>query len=334
MPFDSKRRSFGRGLAIFAIATQAPWTLCSATAQQPSTPYRIGYLTPSSHPEREALFRQALRRLGYAEGKNVVVEYRSAQDDFARLSELAAELVKLNVNVIVAVRTQASVAAKRASATIPIVMLGVGDPVGSGLVASLARPGGNVTGTSTQVLDVVGKQMELVRELIPRASRIAILWNPANPVFQQQQMKEVGTAAAALRMQLQFVEASAPEGLDRAFADIDKARVDGVLVVGDPMFASQTKRIANLALKYRVAAVSVGRPFAQDGIVAIYGPDFNEDYSRAATYVDKILKGAKPADLPIELNSKFELVVNARTAKAIGIVIPPSLASRANDVIQ
>lgn len=319
-----------RALVALALAL-----LCTGPcAAGESKTYRVGFLAPAAAPAREEAFRHELRRLGYVESKNVVIEYRSADGNFDRLPKLAAELVRLDVHVIVAVRTQASIAAKNATTTIPIVMLGVGDPVASGLVTTLARPGGNITGTSGMNPQVVGKQMELIRELTPRAPRVAILWNPANAVYQQQQMKEVGAAGAKLRMQLQFVEASTLEEINRAFATIAKAGVDAVLVTGDPTFLAYSRELADLALSYRIPAIGAGRPAAESGMLAAYGPDVDEDFIRAATYVDKILKGAKPADLPIELTRKFELVVNAKTARSLAITLPPSLVARADLVIE
>lgn len=247
--------------------------------------------------------------------------------------ELATELVSLKVDIIVAERTQASLAAKKATATIPIVMVGVGDPLGSGLVASLAHPGGNVTGTSSVSTEVVGKQLEVLRELLPGVSRVATLWNSANPVFQQQLLTEAKATAAKLRIQLQLVEARTPQDIDRAFVAISKAKVDAVLVLADPVFVSHAKRIANLAIEHRIPAVSGVRAFAEAGVVATYGVDVSDDYRRAAAYVDRILKGARPADLPVERPTRFELVINAKTARALGVTISKALAARADQVI-
>ena len=320
-----------RSLAVIACAALLVPPL--GWAQAPTT-YRVGFLVPNSVPEREALFWQELRRLGYERGRNVMVEYRSADTVFDRLPRLAAELVALKPNVIVAARTQATVAAKQATMTIPIVMIGVGDPVGAGLVTSLPRPGGNVTGTSTQVIDVVGKQLELIRDLVPRVSRVATVWNPTNRLFQEQQVKEAKVASAKLNMQLEFVEARAPEELDRAFATIARERIDAVLLLADPLFVDNAKRIGDLAIRYRLPAVTAPGQFAEAGFVATYGPDFSQEYTRAAVHVAKILKGAKPADMPVEQMTNFELVINAKSAKALGITIPPALAARANHVIE
>ena len=325
----------GKSLVTFALAALTlPGLPLAADAQRASTIPRIGFLSPSPRPDFEEAFWQELRRLGYEKGRNIAVEYRSAQGNFERLPDLAAELVNLKVDVIVADVTQASLAAKKATATIPIVMIGVGDPVGTGLIASFARPGGNVTGTSTLAAEVVGKQLEVLHQLLPGVSRVATLWNPANAVFQQQQMNEARAAAAKLRIQLQVVEARTPQELDRAFVAISKQHTNALLVLADPMFASHAKRIADLAIKHRLVAVSGSRGFAQAGLVATYGADYSDAYRRAASYVDRILKGARPAELPVEQPTKFELLINAKTVKALGVTVPQSLAVRADQVIE
>ena len=303
-------------------------------AQAQARIVRVGYLTPGSHSAREEVLRRELGRLGYVEGQNLVLEYRSADGHFERLPGLAQELVALKVDVIVAVVTQAALAARKATSTIPIVMVGVSDPVASGLVASLARPGGNVTGTSATVADVVGKQLELLRELLPGVSRVAALWNPANPVFQKQQLGETIAAAAALRVELRFVEARAAGELDRAFASIAGQRPNALLILADPMFTLHRARIGDLAARHRLPTVSGASEYAAAGILATYGPSFADAYRLAAPYVDRILKGAKPADLPVERIAKFELVINARTARALGVTIPQSVAVRAERVIE
>ncbi len=279
------------------------------------------------------VFRDALSKLGYVEGRNLTIEYRSADGNFERLPGLAAELVRLKVDVIVAVVTQAALAAKAATSTIPIVFVAVADPVGSALVTSLARPGGNVTGNSIAAIDVVGKQLELLRELLPGVPRVAALWNPTNTVFAGQQLKEAKAAAARLGIELQIVEADKPEALENAFQKIAAARHGAVLVLGDPLFGAHADRIARLALERRLPTVGNLGATAEAGIVIAYGANFEEMYRRAAVYVDRILKGAKPADLPVERPTRFELIVNARTAKALGITIPPALAARADRVV-
>lgn len=295
--------------------------------------HRIGFLAASPSVYEET-FWQELRRLGYVADQNITVDYRSADGNFARLPELAADLVNRKADVIVAVATQASIAAKQATATIPIVMMGVGDPVASGLVGSLGRPGGNVTGTSNRATDVVGKQLELLHELLPRLSRVAVLWNPDNRVFQRQQLNEIRTAAAKLRLQLQFFELREPKELDRVLTAIRQEHLQALLVLPDPIFGTHAQAVGDLAIKYRLPVVGGSRLYAQSGALATYGPDYYEGYRRAAAYVDKILKGARPADLSVEQNTKFELIVNAKTATALGVAIPQSVQLRADWVIQ
>ena len=319
-----------RRSALAALAGVLPDLVALSTitaAQPPAKVVRVGFLAPVAHAAREAAFRQELARLGYVEGRNLVIEYRVADGHFERLPALASELVRLDVDVIVSVVTQASVAAKNATATIPIVIVAVGDPVDAKLVASLARPGGNVTGNSGVTADLLGKQLELLREMLPRVSRVAALWNPTNTVFQALQLKEAQAAAAKLRIELPVVEAKAPEALDGAFRTIADLRPDALLILGDPMFTTQAERIARFALERRLPTASGF--FSDAGILLSYGPDFTELHRRAAVYVDRILKGTKPADLPVERPTRFELVINAKTAKALGIAIPPALAARA-----
>ena len=272
----------------------------AARAQPPGKLVRIGYLAPIAHPEREAVFREALSKLGYVEGRNLTIEYRSADGNFQRLPRLAAELARLDVDVIVAVVTQAALAAKGATSTIPIVFIAVADPVGSALVTSLARPGANVTGNSVAAVDVVGKQLELLRELLPGVPRVAALWNPTNTVFAAQQLKEAKAAAARLGIELQVVEVERADALENAFQKIVGTRTGAVLVLGDPMFGTQAERIARLALDRRLPTVGNLGGTADAGIVIAYGASFEEMHRGAAVYVDRILKGAKPADLPIE----------------------------------
>jgi putative ABC transport system substrate-binding protein len=298
--------------------------------QRATTAARVGYLTPSAQPGRDDAFRQEMHRLGYAD---LVLEYRSADGRFDRLPALAAELVRLKVDVIVAVVTQAAVAAKQATDTIPIVMVAVSDPVAAGLVASLGRPGRNVTGTSGQAAHVAAKQVELLHELLPRAARIAALWNPANPVFQKDQLRQVTTAAAKLKLQLTQVEARTPAEIDAAFGTIAEQRPHGLILLADPVFGTHIARIADHALKLRLPAVSGGSDYADAGILMTYGPSYAAMHRRAATYVDRILKGAAPSDLPIEQPTTFELAVNRRSARALGMTLPPALLVRADRLI-
>ncbi len=268
------------------------------------------------------------------EGQNIAIDYRWADGKFERLPELAADLVRLKVDVIVAVVTQASLAAKNATATIPVVMVGVSDPVESGLVASLARPGANVTGTSAMAAEIVGKQLGLLKETVPKIARVAALWNPANPVFQAHMLRETEATAKALRVKLQSLEARGPEEIDRAFARIAKERTRALLVLSDPVFTTHRGQIAELAVKHRLPAVSGATEFAEAGFLMSYGASYPESSRRAATYVDKILKGAKPADIPVERPIKFEFVINLKTAKEIRLTIPQWTLMKANKVIQ
>ena len=308
-----------------------------AEAQQPQNVARIGFLAAPSRSGMSHLteaFVQGLREVGYVEGKNIAIEYRWADGTFERLPELAAELVRLKVDVIVAALTQASLAAKAATGTIPIVMVAVANPVDSGLIASLARPGANLTGTSVMNDEVVGKQLELLKEALPAISRVGALWNPANPVFQKLQLRALEATARGLNLRLQKVEARDQEEIERAFKAIAKEGTRALHVLPDPVFTAHRGRVADLALKHRLPAVSGTKESAEAGLLMSYGPSFPESYRRAAIYVDKILKGAKPADIPVERSSKFEFVINLSTAKKIGATLPQSLLYRADKVIK
>jgi len=321
-------------ITVLTICTLL-FALCfSAGAQQATKIPRIGFLSPTSDDSRVEAFRQGLRELGYNEGQNIAIEYRWADGKFERLPELAAELVRLKVDIVVAVLTQASLAVKNATRTIPIVMIGVADPVSSDLVASLARPGANITGTSSMTAEIVGKHLELLKETFPKISRVAVLWNPANPIFQAIQLRETEDAARALGVRLQLVEARGTDEIDRAFETVARERTRAVLILNDPVFTAHRKRMADLSAKHRLPAVSGTLEYTEAGGLMAYGPSFPDMHRRAATYVDKILKGAKPADLPIERPTKFELVINLKTAKQIGLTIPPNVLARADKVIK
>jgi len=268
------------------------------------------------------------------EGQNIAIEYRWAEGRFERLPDLAAELVRLKVDVIVSVVTQASLAAKNATRTIPIVMVAAGDPLGSGLVASLARPGGNVTGPSSMYAELAGKQLELLKETVPKVSRVAVLWNPANAVWQAQMLRATEVAARALGLQLQLLEARGPDELEGAFAAMTRERASALLVQVDVIFALHARRLADLAAKRHLPAMYGSREHVEAGGLMSYAPNIPDLFRRAATYVDKILKGAKPADLPVEQPTRFELIINLKTAKALGLTIPPSLLVRADQVIE
>jgi len=310
----------------------------AAEAQQAAKIARIGYLTPSLgvNPHLPEAFRQGLRVLGYVEGRNVVIEYRDAEGKLERLPALAAELVALKVDVIVAANSLAVLPAKQATKTIPIVFAVAGDPVGSGLVTSLARPGGNVTGLSVLSPELVGKRLELLTQAVPGVTRVAVLWQPgaAGERTDKDILKGAEAAARALGVRLQIVEARGPADFDRAFSDMTRARAGALTVLTSGMFTTERRRLVDLAAKNRLPAVYGSREYVDAGGLLSYGPDLADMFRRAATYVDKILKGAKPGDLPVEQPTKFELVINLKTAKALGLTIPPSLLGRADEVIQ
>jgi putative ABC transport system substrate-binding protein len=305
-------------------------------AQQAGRIPRIGFLaTPSAEfiKGRVAAFEQALRELGYVSGKSIVIEYRYADGRFERLPNLATELVRLRVDILVAVGAPAAHAAKNATSVIPIVIGNAADPVGTGLVASLARPGGNITGLSDFNLGVVTKRLELLKQVVPTASRVAVLLNPANPT-NPPQLKEIQTVAPALGVTLLALEAKTSDDIAPAFAVMKSERPGALLVMGDLMFGTHQRWIAELALKSRLPTIWAMKENADAGGLMSYGTNFEDLSRRAATYVDKILKGAKPADLPVEQPTKFELVINLKTAKALGLTIPQSLLARADQVIE
>jgi putative ABC transport system substrate-binding protein len=307
----------------------------AAVAQPPTHVYRIGYLlgTPREQEPFLEAFLEGMRALGYVEGQNLVLESRAAAGQYERLPALAAELVRLKVDVLLAVTTPAALAAKQATTTIPIVMMGIGDPVGSGLVASLARPGGNITGLASLDPELVGKQLELLKDVLPTVSRVAILWNPANPAHALA-VAQADVAAQRLGVQLHLVEAHGPDAFDRAFAAITSAHAGALLVLGDGMFFEHRRRFAELEATSHLPTLHNARPFVEAGGLMAYGPSRLDIRQRAAVYVDKILKGAKPADLPVEQPTKFELIINLKTAKALGMTMPPSLQLLADEVIQ
>jgi len=310
----------------------------AAEAQQAAKVYRIGLLggsppkTPGGQRSWEGFF-QGMRELGYVEGQNILVEGRFYGDRTDRLPTLAAELVRLNVDVIVAGAPPAPEAAQRATSTIPIVMASHSDPVGSRLVASLAKPGKNVTGLSTLSPELVGKRLQLLKEAVPGISRVAVLSNPTVP-SQAIELREAEVAARSLKVQLQALEARAPRDFAGAFSAMTKGRAGGVIILSSSMFYAERTRIAELAAQSRQPAIYGAKEFAEAGGLMAYGINIRESFRRAATYVDKILKGAKPADLPVEQPTKFELVINLKTAKALGLTVPPSLLGRADEVIQ
>jgi putative ABC transport system substrate-binding protein len=326
------RRTF---LTTFACLLTPAMTV---EAQQPANVFRIGILGtyPPTTPEFAHLweaFVQGLRDLGYIEGQNLVVDRRFMEGKAERLPELAAELVRLNVRVIVAGGQPPPVAAKRATATIPIVMTNFSDPVGLGLVTNLARPGGNITGLALLTVELVTKQLQLLTQAVPKVSRVALLTNPSNPGAALQR-RDAETAARALGLQLQVLEAQRLDELAGAFDAMTSQRAGAVLLPGDSVLYFYRKQIADLAIKNRLPALFAPREFAEAGGLMAYGANIADLYRRAATYVDRILKGANPGDLSIEQPTKFELVINVKTAKALGITIPQSLLLRADEVIQ
>ena len=328
-----ERRTFLAGTGAVLLA--AP---LAAEAQQAGKVPRIGVLysglSGASVPVLEG-FRQGLRELGYVEAKNIAIEYRSNEGNLARLSDLAAELVRLKVDVIVAAGgTPTILAAKNATRTIPIIFPTVGDPVAQGIVSNFARPGGNITGLTLMAPELGGKKLELLKEVVPRARRVAVLGQEGN-AFTALDFKNLQAPALAMGLQLHHIEVRGPDDFESAFSKIAKAvRATALFLQAVNLFVDSRKQIADLAAKFQLPAISDARAAAEAGILMSYGADRTDLGRRAATYVDKILKGAKPADLPVEQPTKFELVINLRTAKALGVTIPPSLLGRADEVIQ
>ena len=303
-------------------------------AQPPDRLYRIGMLERTPPPINAAnleAFRQGLRALGYIEGKNFVIEYRSADGRDDRYPELAAELVELRVDVILTRGTPAALAAKNATGTIPVVITGVGDPVGQGIIVSLAHPGGNITGLSATVTEIYPKRVELLRELVPKATRIAALFNMSNPAIPHQ-WRQVEAAARALGMQAQLLDMRKQEDLRPAFDSAVRQRAAALVVGLETLTLANAPLIVDLAAKHRLPAMYASGEFV--GGLASYGVHYPDHYRRAATFVDKILKGAKPADLPVEQPTKFELVVNLRTARALGLTIPRTVLLQVDQVIE
>jgi len=327
-PYRDRRRQF------ITLLGGAAWPL-TARAQQAERMRRIGVLSPGTlelTPARDWL-PDDLRDLGWVEGKNAVFERRYAGNRPERLAELAAELVRLNVDVILAAGTLGPLAAKQATSTIPIVMAASGDPLGAGLVASLARPGGNVTGMSLMAPDLGGKRLELLKELLPRVSRVAVLWNAANP-YPAIVFKETHTAGRTLGIDVRSLELRGPDDFDGAFAAARQQRPDALITVEDPLTGDYRKRIAVFAVTERLPSLHGLSEDVKAGALMSYGASLRDLYRRAAGYVDKILKGLSPADLPVQQPTTFELVINLKTARAIGLDVPPLLLVRADEVIE
>ena len=327
--FDLRLLIYGLCAMLFALSFPAD-------AQQPKKVPRIGYLSgnfPSSESVRTEAFLQGLRELGYVEGKNIVMEYRFADGKLDRLPLLAAELVRLKADVIVTGGSGSTRPANEATNTIPIVMTQDPDPVRNGFVASLARPGGNITGLSTLSPELSGKRLELLKEIIPKLSRVAVLGTSTTP-SNAQSLRETELAAGALAVKLQYLDVRGPKDIETAFRAAIKERADAVLLMGGPVLASQRAQFADLAVKSRLPAMYWRSDIVEGGGLISYAVSFTDLDRRAATYVDKILKGAKPADLPVEQPKKFEFIVNLKAAKQIGLTIPPNVLARADRVIR
>jgi len=308
----------------------------AAETQQPANIRKIGYLSPAwftRHTHNREAFLHGLRELGWVEGRNIAIEYRYAEGEYDRLPDLAAELVQLKVDVIFAPSAPATQAAKEATTAIPIVMDTLGDPVRTGLVTGLAQPGGNITGTAGFAPEIGGKQLELLKAAVPRVTAVAALANSANPNTPHV-LSEIARAAQILDVQLRRVGVSQASELDHAFAVIMRERADALIVLPDPMLFSQRQRIVEWAARNRLPVMYFTREFVEAGGLMTYGPDLASRHRHAATYVDKILKGAKPADLPVEQPMTFELVINLKTAQALGLTIPPSLLFQATEVLR
>ena len=327
------RRAFIGTIAGGLLAAPLVAGAQQATAKVP----RIGFLQldPDRNLHLREAFLQGLRDLGYVEGRNVVIDYRSAEGKLERLPALAAELVALKVDVIVTGGgTPTALAAKQATKTLPIVFSTATDPVTDGLVTSLAHPGGNVTGLSNLAPELVGKCLEQLKEAVPQVSLVAILWQPGAVGGRTNMLKPAEVAARALGVRVQFIEARGPADFDRAFSDMTRARAGALAVLGSAIFNSERRRLVDLAAKHRLPTVYTSRDFVSAGGLMTYGVNLADLFRRAATYVDRILKGAKPADLPVEQPTKYELVINLKTAKALGLTIPLSLLQRADQVIE
>jgi putative ABC transport system substrate-binding protein len=326
------RRTFLAGTGAVLLA--AP---LAAEAQQAGKVVRIGLLSyaasDSASAARWKAFRDGLRELGYVEGQNVIFESRWGDGQVGRLRGLAAELIDTKVDILVTATSEAALAAKQATSSIPIVTATGADPVELGLVASLARPGGNVTGVFSMSNELAGKRLELLKQLIPRVSRVAFLRDSDNRASALN-LREAESAARTLGLTVQGVGVRGPKELDAAFVAMKRARADAVIVGENTPFFADRRRIADLAVMHRLPTVAQAKEYAEAGGLVSYGPDYPDQFRRAATFVDKILKGAKPADLPVEQPTKFELVINLKTAKALGLTIPQSLLARADEIIQ
>jgi putative tryptophan/tyrosine transport system substrate-binding protein len=321
-----KRREF-----IALVGATGMWPI-AARAQQTKRIPRIGVFWPNP-PATFEFMRQGLMDFGYVEGRNIGFEFRWAEGKFDQLSELAAELARLQVDVIVTLAPQATLAAKNATQTIPIVFVAMGDPVASGIVASLARPGANLTGTTRMISDLSAKHVELLKEVVPSLAKLAVLWNPTNSSHPPA-LQAVYTVAQLLSLQVQPFEVRVPSDLDDVFATIIRERPDGVLFIADPIFFIQLNRMADFVVSNRLPAIANFTEFPKLGGLMGYAPSIPDEFRHAASLIDKILKGAKPADLPVEQPTKFQLVINLKTAKTLGLSIPSALLATADEVIE
>jgi putative ABC transport system substrate-binding protein len=320
---------------ITLVGGAAAWPL-AARAQQAGKMYRIGFLGNSTAALEGSLvgsFREGLRDLGYVEGQNILIEYRWAEGQYEQFPALIAELLAQRVEVIVTAGTPASLAVKKTTTSVPLVMVAVGDPVTTGLVASLARPGGNITGLTSTSEELDGKRLELLREVIPKLSHVAVFWNPENPTLLTS-LKEMRAAAQVLGIKVQVLEVRTPADLEETFKAIVRERPGALLVMGDRLFLHNRQRIMDFATKQRLPVVPGHPELVEAGGLMSYGASYPGMHRRAAYFVDRILKGAKPADLPVERPTKFELVINLKTARALGLGVPPTLLARADEVIE
>ncbi len=333
---EENEKLMKRKITVFALSAML-FALCSsAAAQQKEKVFRIGYLDPSTASGSALLvdaFRKELSKLGWIEGKNITFEYRFAEQKPGGLPELAADLARLKVDLIVVSGTPPAFAAKNATTAIPIVMINIPDPVGLGLVASLARPGGNVTGLAALGPELNTKRLEILKDAVPKLARVGLLWRPVVNVGQDLQLKELRLAALALKLKLEEIETQLDaKGLENAFQTAKQKQVNAIMTTALRSFFAERKRIVELAGKYRLPAIYPNKEYVNEGGLMSYGEDSTDQYRQAAGYVDKILKGAKPADLPVQQATKFEFVINLKAAKQIGLTIPPEVIARANQV--
>jgi putative ABC transport system substrate-binding protein len=325
-----------KNIAVVTLCVMLFAVCLPAQAQQPTKIPHIGFqldAPASSATARIEAFRQGLRELGYIEGKNIIIEWRSSEGKPERRSEIAAELVHLKEDVIVSAGPTVTRALKEATSTIPIIMAQDPDPVGSGFVASLARPGGNITGLASLSSENSGKQLELLKEIVPRLSRVAVIGNSTNP-GDAQALRETVLAAGSFEVYLRYLDVLDPKDIETVFQAAAKGRADAVLVLGNPILNAHRKQIVDLAIRHRLPVIYSRPEYIESGGLMYYGTSYNDLLRRAASYVDKILKGAKPADLPVEQPKKFEFIVNLKTAKQIGLTIPPNVLARADKVIK